>query len=155
MADVWLKTNQRALILGMILPCVLIAVGLIVPIVAGLDDKPWARWLGYALAGFGIGLLALVGMQFRTPRLAYQTGELLVYLSGPAALRVPIAVVECVFLSAGAGQILGRKATKSPCEIWCCASPKKPPNITVATSKRRSANGRTATLRSTALGASR
>jgi hypothetical protein len=109
MAEVWLRTNRRALMLGMILPIVLIVVGLVGPIVADLHEIAWVRWLGYALAALGVGLLLLIGLQFRIPRLAYQAGELLVYLRGPVPLRVPVEFVECVFLSAGAGQIPGEQ----------------------------------------------
>jgi len=111
MQEIWLKANRRVLVLGMIPPIVLVAVGLI-PVAAIADAEPWIRYVGWGAAGAGLFLLALIAFQMRVPRLAYADGQLLVYVVGGGPLLVPIEIVQCFFLASGAGQIPGTKGNR-------------------------------------------
>ena len=111
MRETWLRTNRRVLSLGMILPIVFIAVGLIA-ILAMPTDLAWIRYAGWIAAAAGVLLLGLIGVQFRIPRLAYAQGRLLVYLAGGGPCELPIEVVQCFFLGSGSGQIPGPKGNK-------------------------------------------
>jgi len=58
----------------------------------------WASGLT-ALAAAGI--LALIVLYSRQPRLAYAAGQLQVYLTGLRPIGVPVEIVECFFLGQG------------------------------------------------------
>lgn len=99
--EAWLKANRRALLLGMLLPIALLAAG-----VAGIG---WGIAFGYfwAMGLFGLPVVAaiwlltnLVSIMGR-PRIAYESGQLLVYLDFLRPTRVPIDIVECFFLGQG------------------------------------------------------
>jgi hypothetical protein len=111
MQEIWLKANWRVLLLGMIPPIVLVAVGLI-PLVAVAEVEPWIRYAGWGAVVAGLFLLAMIAFQMRVPRLAYADGQLLVYLVGGRPLRVPIEIVQCFFLASGGGQIPGPKGRR-------------------------------------------
>jgi len=111
MQEIWLKANRRVLLLGMIPPIVLVAVGLI-PLVAVADVEPWIRYAGWGAVAAGLFLVAMIALQMRAPRLACADGQLLVYLVGGRPLRVPIEIVQCFFLGSGAGQIPGSKGSR-------------------------------------------
>jgi len=113
MREIWLKANRRVLLLGMIPPIVLVAVGLI-PLLAmpAARAESWIRYAALGTIGIGLLLLALIAFQMRLPRLAYCDGELFVYLAGGGPLRVPIEIVQCFFLGSGAGQIPGSKGSR-------------------------------------------
>src|SRR5690348_14140114 len=102
MAEVWLRTNRRALLLGLIVPGVLLAIG-----VGGLGwslASGGAWWvqaifvLVVAAPLWMIGELLYAAMK---PRLAYEAGSLLVFLEPARPTRVPIGIVECFFLGQG------------------------------------------------------
>lgn len=112
MRKTWLRANRRVLLLGMIPPIVLVAVGLILLAVMPPDAESWIRYGGMAVAGLGLLLAALIAIQMRLPRLAYADGWLLIYLAGGGPLRVPIEIVQCFFLASGAGQIPGSKGSR-------------------------------------------
>ena len=111
MRETWLKANRRVLLLGMIPPIVLVAVGLI-PLAAMPSAERWIRYAAVGAAVVGLLLLALIEIQMRLPRLAYCDGELFVYLAGGGPLRVPIEIVQCFFLGSGAGQIPGSRGSR-------------------------------------------
>jgi hypothetical protein len=99
MREPWLQGNRRALAAGLVVPLLLLVAGLICLL------GPFAvvvRWIGGGVL-IAAGLLAasLVWMMF-TPRLAYEDGWLLVYLSSTVPERVPIDHVECFFLGQAA-----------------------------------------------------
>jgi hypothetical protein len=98
----------------MILPGIVFVIGLI---------HLWGAWRGatwsspvvgsvLSFAG-GLPFALLVSHAFR-PRLAYENGQLLVYLRGGAPIAVPVESVECCFLAAGAGQIPGASQNEIP-----------------------------------------
>ena len=92
--EVWLRPNRRALALGLVPACLLLAAGLAAIAMAWLV-------VGWTLLAGGVYLAGVVVWAMRQPRLAYQDGQLLVYLGGPGPRRVPIDVVECFFLGQG------------------------------------------------------
>jgi hypothetical protein len=57
--------------------------------------------VGTGIFGLGVVCVAALWVATRIPRLAYDDGELLVYLRSLAPLRVPVEAVECFFLGQG------------------------------------------------------
>lgn len=112
MQQPWLKTNRRILLLGMILPAVLVVVGLIVVGAKPLGADAWLQILGWTLLVGGVLLGAILALQLRLPRLASSDDALLVYLQAGPPLRVPLEVVECIFLGTGAGQVPGKSGNE-------------------------------------------
>ncbi|MDX1945425.1 MAG: hypothetical protein SFU86_08450 [Pirellulaceae bacterium] len=102
MPEVWLRTNRRALALGLVVPAVLCALGLAAAAYGiAREQSAWAIGF-YGILGAGSGfLVAMFIYWMRLPRLAYARGELLVYLDSAQPVRVPIDVVECFFLGQG------------------------------------------------------
>ncbi len=99
MREIWLRPNVRAIWIGLLLP--LFAAVLAMLILATTPDHgPW-WWLRLT----AVLLLVVVGavtlimiVMTRIPRLAYQDGQVLVYLQSGAPFRVPADKVECFFL---------------------------------------------------------
>jgi hypothetical protein len=102
MAECWLKPNRRALATAMIVPSVVAAIGLVL-LVVGMrsDQRVWLSISGSAMFALGIVCVAAIWFASRIPRLAYDDGDLLVYLRSLTPLRVPIDAVECFFLGQG------------------------------------------------------
>jgi hypothetical protein len=104
--EVWLRTNRRALLLGLVLPALFAlaaGAGLVWSIVS---RQHWA--LGGVLAvatGVPLWMIGELLYAMLQPRLAYEAGELLVYLEPTRATRLPIDVVECFFLGQGASEL--------------------------------------------------
>src|SRR5262245_29276069 len=114
MHEIWLHTNRRILLLGMILPAVLVVIGLIVLVTKPLSAAAWLLVVVLISFGLGLYLLSIFTLQVRLPRLAYADGNLLVYLRMGSPFHVPTEVVECVFLGTGAGQIPGKSGEELP-----------------------------------------
>jgi hypothetical protein len=103
--EVWLRTNRRALWMAMIPPGLLLAANL-----AGLVWSLVAQqWVIAAMCGLFVfvllWLLAGLTSAMYLPRIAYQPGELLVYLELHRATRVPIDIVEVFFLGQGPSEL--------------------------------------------------
>ncbi len=95
--------------LGLIPPALFGLVGIALVFVSAEGNGGWAvaRWLGWACtAGGALSVVAIV-YWMRLPRLAYESGHLLVYLRTFAPLRVPIDIVECFFMGQGPSRIAG------------------------------------------------
>lgn len=113
MPEIWLRPNRRALWLGMILPLVVTmlgAGGAAYAFASGLAPGWWIA--GAVIAALGIFLIASLAYSTSLPRLAYESGELLVFLAGRNPVRVPIEVVEVFFVGQGASnlpKLLGRE----------------------------------------------
>jgi hypothetical protein len=106
MPEVWLRTNRRALALGMILPALLVLGGVWLIVLDRLQGVGlWASVVGGIVTLGGLGLAAQLLYWMRLPRLAYASGHLLVYLDSSDPIRVPIDVVECFFIGQGASQL--------------------------------------------------
>jgi len=91
----WLRSNRRAIAAGFVVPAILMACAV------GLAVLPWNWWRLIAVVPMVIAaviswsLWRMIGQ----PRLAYDNGYLLVYMSGTfVPERVPIEVVECFFI---------------------------------------------------------
>jgi hypothetical protein len=106
MLEVWLRTNRRALVMGMVLPGLMFVGG-----VAGLV---WLRGTGQhwgwaalfiPMAVLPLWMLGELVYAMTQPRLAYERGELLVFLEPTRATRVPIEIVECFFLGQGPSEL--------------------------------------------------
>src|SRR5438270_10209074 len=94
MAEVWLRTNRRAILWSMLPPAVLALVGGL--LAAGYWDGDTAgRFAGGVLALVGVAATLALAWQLRQPRLAHANGHLLVYLRRGAPIRVPLEVIEC------------------------------------------------------------
>jgi hypothetical protein len=95
MQKTWLRSNRRAIAAGFVVPAVLAAIGVVLAILL------WNWWRLLAVVPITIAAVitwSLWRMMWQ-PRLAYDNGFLLVYLSGSfVAERVPIEFVECFFL---------------------------------------------------------
>jgi hypothetical protein len=110
MSEVWLRTNRRAVLLGMIVPLVLVALGASLLLAV---DHDLARLLGALALALGGVLLVLLGWQLRQPRLAYDRGELLFYLRTGGPIRAPIEVVECFLLGQAETMLAGKQHERS------------------------------------------
>ena len=106
MKEVWLRTNQRALRVGLVLPGVWLAAAI---------GSLWLSVSSFQPAAISAicALLALpplwmvLGLAYALtrPRIAYEQGELLVYVEMHRATRVPIEIVECFFLGQGPSEL--------------------------------------------------
>lgn len=99
---VWLRANLRAQLAEMILPAIVAAVGiaLLVWFWYSIDFR-WARWAGYAVMTLGVLWTAWLVYLATLPRLAYEEGHLVVQLTPPDAVAIPIEIVECFFIGQG------------------------------------------------------
>jgi hypothetical protein len=96
MAEVWLRSNRRAILWAMSLPAVLILAGALFLYRYGASAE--GLWLGIAPLVLGCLGLAVLTWQLGQPRLSYEDGQLSVYLRRGAPLRVPVSVIECFLL---------------------------------------------------------
>jgi hypothetical protein len=105
MPETWILPNRRALALGLVVPAVLLlaAIGCLV---AGqtLDSWLW-RSLAIVLGVLSAILLGTLWRLIRQPRVAYQSGEVLVYGGLAEPLRVPVDIIECFFVGQAGGMI--------------------------------------------------
>lgn len=103
MREIWLHTNRRAILLGMLLPGAISIGGAALTLTAWLLAAAW-WWLalGVGCAVAGLVMLASLAWWLAVPRLAYEAGELLVFIDRREPIRVPIDVVEVFFLGQGA-----------------------------------------------------
>ena len=96
--EVWLRPNRRILALGIVI--------LALPLVGAVSMILISRQIAVTTLGWTIGALTVLLLAFAIraisrPRLAYDKGCLLVYLSSARPHRVPIELVECFFLGQG------------------------------------------------------
>ena len=101
MREIWLHTNRRAILMGMLLPGSIAAAGAALASVAWrLEAAWWWQAAGILCAIAGLIVLASLSAWLSVPRLAYESGELLVFIDR-RPLRVPIDIVEVFFLGQG------------------------------------------------------
>src|SRR5436190_18960207 len=110
MQEVWLRPNRRVLVLGMIAPAMFVMIGLVLFFTARHDESTIVAVLGIVFAALGFALIAIAAIFLRTPRLAYTANELLVFLRFGAPYRVPIAIVECIFMGKESTSLPGSSA---------------------------------------------
>jgi hypothetical protein len=106
MPQVWLRTNRRAVLLGLILPALLALGGVFLLATAILAEWHWGFLLLSGLiilaALYLTGNLLWISAQ---PRLAREANELLVYFEQNDPVRVPLDIVECFFLGQGPSEL--------------------------------------------------
>ena len=102
MREVWLKTNTRPLLLGLILSLLFDAGGVLL-LALGLVFQ-WGMpmvVLGGILSGLGTMSLLVHVVRLQTPRLAREGDQLLVFFDSLQPVKVPLQIVECFFLGQG------------------------------------------------------
>ena len=110
MPAVWIKSNSRAILLGMVPPTLTALLGTCLSLgwIAPLEPLE-LRLSVWALLLVSLLILAILAWQLRQPRLAYVEGELLVYLRAGPPFRVPLDIVECFLLGQAPTMLPGRK----------------------------------------------
>jgi len=106
MAEVWLKTNRRALALGMILPGIIALVcgtALAWSIVSGKSSI--VQLVLLTLTAVPLWMMGELVYAIFQPRIGYDAGDLLVFLEPARATRVPISIVEVMFLGQGPSEL--------------------------------------------------
>jgi hypothetical protein len=112
--ECWLRTNVRATSLGFVVPGLLAAAGVVlIVLLPGAAGAGVWRWVGAALLLASAAMTAAVVYMLRLPRLAYEAGQLLIYLRGTAPLRVPVELVECFFLGNAPSMMPGARSSES------------------------------------------
>ena len=91
--EVWLRSNQRAVAVGTVVPLALATLGVLLL----CSSANWAQWIGALCLMAGLVVAASLLVVWKTPLLAYQDGTLLVYMDWTTPQRVPIELVECFF----------------------------------------------------------
>ena len=102
MREVWLLSNRRAVLMGMLLPAIFAVIGFV--LLAGTVTSlsfVWVRIVGGLIAVVAVFVLLAMLQQLRRPRIAYQEGNLLIFLSLGPPFIVPLDVVECFLLGQG------------------------------------------------------
>ena len=110
MREVWLASNRRALLIAMLPAWLLLTSGLLLSVWLGMRSSGavvTSLAVGVACLTFCWGIWLLVVLQH--PRLGYQQGELLVYLTPTRPFRVPVDLVECFFLGQGPSHLSAGK----------------------------------------------
>jgi hypothetical protein len=108
--EVWLRTNVRALWLGVLLPGAAAGAGALMVLgLPGREPPAWMRLVGGVLAALGALLILALAVQLRRPRLAYADGRLLVWLRSGPPIRVPIECVECFLLGQAPSMLPGKR----------------------------------------------
>lgn len=99
MRECWLRPNRRVLVVAIaILSLMALAVS-VLAIFLYRQDVHWALEISVALVGALIWVrVVLLILHVCQPRVAYQQGELLLFLRTRRPIHVPVSVVECFFL---------------------------------------------------------
>jgi hypothetical protein len=102
MREVWLASNRRALLIAMLPAWLLLSSGLLLSLWLGIRSSGGiVAWLAAGVACLTFSWAVWLLVVLRHPRLAYQQGELLVFLTPSGPFRVPVELVECFFLGQG------------------------------------------------------
>ena len=95
MQEVWLKTNRRAILFGLVLPLVIIGIGLW--LMFGAERGTDYAWPGALVSVFGAIVLFALLRQIRRPRIAFRDGHVLFYVRSGQPIAVPVDIVESFF----------------------------------------------------------
>lgn len=104
MAEVWLRSNRRVFILGLVPGAAICAAGLLLLLTTPSWILKFVAGAGSLLGGL---LLSAVVRQLARPRVAYADGNVLFYLRANGPIAVPLKVVEAFFLGQGPAYIPG------------------------------------------------
>jgi hypothetical protein len=97
--EVWLRTNARVMLFGMVPPALFAAMGLLLLLgLPGREPAVWVRALGAAMFVVSAALIAALAWQLRKPRLAYRDGQILLWLRSGQPIQIPVEFVECFLL---------------------------------------------------------
>lgn len=114
--EVLLRENPRPLLLAMLLPAVVMAIGLglggfMRPAESGtLGALGWGvRGLGWALAALGLLAALSLALELLRPRLAIRGEHLLVYGGFGRPIKTPLSIVECFLLGQGPAMLPGKR----------------------------------------------
>ena len=104
--ETWLKTNRRALALGLVLP-MLVAAAACAGVIWAASSRQHVVVQGalVLVAAAGLWMVGQLAYAMTRPRLGYEAGDLLVYLEPTRPTRVPIGVVEVFFLGQGPAEL--------------------------------------------------
>jgi hypothetical protein len=106
MPEVWLRTNHRALALGLMVPAALAMISIAGLIWSLVMRQHWLlSSLFVLLTAMPLWMMGELLYALTRPRLAYERGELLVFLEPTKPTRVPIHIVECFFLGQGPSEL--------------------------------------------------
>lgn len=107
MREIWLRPNRRAIGFGTVPPLLLGGLG--VWMTSGLGG--WGRWLGIGVMLLAAALVAVLLLQLRRPRLAYDDGHVLFFLKSGPPIAVPVNVVEAFFVGQGPSLLPGHSGS--------------------------------------------
>jgi hypothetical protein len=108
-AEVWLRTNRRAVAISLATCMLPIALGAAL-LWLGVGMRSWWQMAGGAALLAAGGLYAmLLAIEFTSPRLAYESGHLVARLLPGRPYRVPIEIVECFLLGQGLSLLPGKR----------------------------------------------
>jgi hypothetical protein len=105
MREIWLRTNRRAILLGCVPPAAFATCGAWL-VFAGAGH--W-RWPGILLILTSTGLVGLLLLQMRRPRVAFESNTVLFYLRGGPPIAVPAEIVESFFAGQSPAYLPGIK----------------------------------------------
>ena len=152
MAEIWLRSNRRALALGLLLPSLLAIAGLLLLTLTAPLYVPASRRM---LANAGtLGCLG-IAWQMRQPRLAVANKHLLIYARSGPPYQVPIDVVEGFLLGQGPSLLPGRRYQRTETSTFVVRLAESAEEWAQPTSILRWANGAAAISRFAAPGANR
>jgi len=101
MTEVLLRPNRRALWFGMLSAAAVGGIGLWLATGRVASGSDLSRWIGVAMSGASLCILAMLAWQLRQPRVALRDGNVLFYLRRGGPIAVPIGIVEAFFLGSG------------------------------------------------------
>jgi hypothetical protein len=92
--------------MGLVLPGLILAAGVIGIVWSQATGRHWG-WAAFflPLAVLPLWMIGELLYAMTQPRLAFEGGELLVYLEPTRPTRVPIEIVECFFLGQGPSEL--------------------------------------------------
>ncbi len=106
--EIWLHTNRRVLLFGMIPPAIVGVIGMLLVFgLPGREPAPLVRFVGGVLLTVALLAIGILAWNMRKPRLAYHDRHLLIWLRSGLPIRVPLEVVECFLLGQTASYLPG------------------------------------------------
>lgn len=114
MAQVWLRTNRRAVAFGMVLPLLVLLLGAALATgFFGLTSNGWLRAAGLLLGSLASVVLVVFAWQMIQPRLVCRDGKVWFFLRAAQGIGVPLEFVEGFLLGQGPSSLPGRQHAES------------------------------------------
>ncbi len=112
--EIWLRTNARALLFGMVPPALFALMGVLLLVgLPGREPPDWLRIVGTGVLVLSLVVLGALAWQIRQPRMAYRPGKLLLWLRPGGPIEVPLEVVECFLLGQAPSLLPGKRQRES------------------------------------------